>query len=255
MPVDLPAVKLPTLGRLEFCQEFAYRHRPGEHTCLIGPTGRGKSVLTGQVVPLLVRHATAAILAPKGRDPAFSSLGDATRSWPPKMPWTESLATFLGARGDHREDRPRVWRVEVPIRSSDDFVNLQAVYARVLGSALSRREGQRDGLVLVLDDSRFLSDQLRLSKLIVALMMIGRSKNVSVFNNFQAPRWVPRETIDQASYHLIWRNRDKDVGKRLAEISGDLDPKMIEAAIASLDYHACLWVDGRRDELFLVLPR
>lgn len=240
------------LTREEFLREVARRHRPGDHITLIGPTGRGKSVLTGQLVPLLVRHTDVAILAPKGRDPALAGLGHPTRTWPPRRSWWEGVAILGGLKEDRHRERPKIWRVEVPIRKVEDFTRLAALYGRILADALARPEQGRRATVIVLDDSRFLADQMKLSKLIVANMMIGRSKRTTMINNFQAPRWVPRECLDQASHVLIWRNRDSDVGKRLAEISGDIDPKAVEAAIRSLDYHDCLWVDGRTDEVHIV---
>ena len=255
----------PYLRRAEFLPEFAARWEPGQHVSLLGPTGRGKSTLMAQLLPLASSHEQAVIMAPKGRDPAFAALGRHTSRWPPKRP--------LGPLGifQNHDDKPRpeIWRLEIPpIKPSGGspqaqeeavaryFRTMRGLFASVLAGAMARPEQPKDSQVIILDDSRILSDpkQMNLGMLVTANMMIGRSKKVSVVNNIQAPRWVPRELLDQATHVLIWRNRDKDVVKRLAEISGEFEPKWIEEEIANLDYHEALWIDGAADEVYVVGP-
>lgn len=246
---------LERLDRDDAIAKLGRALKPGEHVTLLGPTGRGKSTVVGDLIPYL-DFDMVAILAPKGADPAYAEHGHSTRSWPPRRAWGETFRVMFGQMDDRQEDRPRVWRVETPIRKVSDFAALQGLYGQVLGSVLAKPESRPGkpgaSLAVVVDDTRFTCDQLRMSKLLTANLIIGRSKRASIISNLQAPRWAPRECLDQVSHCLIWRNRDRDVAKRLAEISGDLDPKLIEAAIGTLGFHDFLWIDGRRDRVFVV---
>jgi hypothetical protein len=238
------------LTRDEAVDELGRRLEPGQHVTLIGPTGKGKSTMMSQLLPNIV-HDTVVICCPKGADPAYAKLGHATMTWPPKQRWQEQLRGIAG--GPRDEQGPRVWRVELPMTKLEDFSRLASIYRAVLQGALARKERGRDSLLILLDDSRLISDsaQMGLASLVTANLMIGRSKRVSIVNNYQAPRWVPREGLDQCSHLLMWRNRDRDVARRLSEVA-DLDPRLILGVLRGLDDHEALWIDTRADELFIV---
>lgn len=260
-----PAVgrAIPTISRDEFLPAFGKGWRPGDHLSLLGPTGRGKSTMIGQIIPHARKFDVVAILSPKGADPAYADLGHPTAVWPPKRTRAETFAVMFGKRDDrHSGDGPKVWRVELPLpRKSRDpaalrphLARMRATYGAVLMEVMARRENPDTSLAIVVDDSRYICDpkMLGLGPVVVQDLIVGRSKKVSIVNNFQAPRWVPREGLDQITHALIWRNRDRDVVKRLGEISGDLDLKLIEAAINGLGYHDALWIDGRADRVVVV---
>jgi hypothetical protein len=246
------------MGRQEFLVELGGIWEPGDHLSALGPTGRGKSTLLGQLIPHAVKFDTAVILSPKGRDKAYGHLGHPTRDWPPKVPWDEKIRMLLGAPERHSEAKPKVWRVEVPIKRAEDIVNLRAAYTRVLNQVFTRRENERKSLMIVVDDSRYVCDPrgMQLGPHVVHGLIIGRSKKISMVNNFQRPGLgVPREGLDQVTHALISKNRDRDTAKRLTEISGAIDPKELEAAITSLDYYEVIWVNGRADEWRIIASK
>ena len=250
------SASLPRISRDDFLADLGEQLQPGDHVTLLGPTGRGKSTVMGDLIPHLTNFDTVAVLAPKGRDPAYAELGHPTEVWPPRRTRGETFRVMFGRTpARHEDDGAKVWRVEVPIRKTEDFLRLRGLYGSVLRSTLARKEGQRDRLLIVVDDTRFVSDPkaMGLAPLVTQNLILARSKNVSIINNVQAPRWVPRETLDQVSHVLVFRNRDRDVAKRLTEISGAIDPRTVEAAIAGLSYHDFLWVDGRNDRISYVV--
>ena len=240
------------LSRAQAVGELAERWRDGDHVTAIGPTGRGKSTLIGQLVPAC-RFDRVVILTPKGPDRAYRQLRVVTRRWPPRRPWRDQLAAISGGEDRHAR-RPQVWRIELPwVPGLPDLADHVAVYREVLRSALRRPQEPADTLAIVLDDSRVISDTayMGLGPLVVGNMMLARSKRVSVVNNYQAPRWVPREGLDQGTQIIMWKNRDRDVMRRLAEV-GDLDLDQIRAGLDGLEYHQALWIDGRTDDLFVI---
>lgn len=236
---------VPKLPRDRGVRALAKYWEPGEHLTMIGPTGRGKTFFLAQLMGA-ARHDRSVILCPKGADPALQSVGAATDRWPPKAPLVDRIRGVWN-------DEPDVttWRLEIPVKQLADFGAIAAVYRDVLASALARKEGSTDSVCIVLDDSRLISDQMGLQRLVVANLLIARSKRASLVNMYQSPKWVPREAMDQASHVLIWRNRDRDVVKRLGEI-GDFDPVEMRGLIQSLDFHELLWIDARRDRAFII---
>ena len=242
----------PRITREQATLELAKRWVPGDHLTLIGPTGRGKSTLLAGVLPH-VAHDRVVILCPKGADPVFSELGHPTKLWPPKRGWRDIASDLFAGVEDRHAARPVVWRVELDVKGMDDFARMAHVFARVLRSAMAREQNPPDSMAIVLDDSRIISDpkHMGLGQLVVGNMLIARSKRVSIVNNYQAPRWVPREGIDQATQIVMWQNRDRDVVKRLGEI-GNLDLDLIRSTMGDLDYHEALWIDGRTDELHII---
>lgn len=242
----------PRISRAQAVKSLGARWQPGDHMTLIGPTGRGKSTLMSQMLPH-AQHDSIIILSPKGADPTYSKLGLGVKQWPPKQDFWDRLSEVFAGVPDRHAARPVIWRVEVPIKSLQDFERVADAYRKVLQSMIERPQNPPDSIAVILDDSRMISDpkQLNLGSLVVGNLLVARSKRVSLVNNYQAPRWVPREGLDQGTQILMWRNRDRDVVRRLGEI-GDLDLDLIRSGLAGLDYYECLWIDGRSDEVFIV---
>ena len=249
---DEPPRVVPRITRDAAVAELGKRWVPGDHLTLIGPTGRGKSTLLRGLLPH-AQHDRIVILCPKGADPVFSDIGHPTRMWPPRRSWRDIAADLFAGVEDRHEQRPIVWRVELDIRGLGDLARAADVFSRVLSAGMARPQNPPDSLAIILDDSRIISDpqHMRLGPLVVGNMLIARSKRVSIVNNYQAPRWVPKEGIDQATQIVMWQNRDRDVVKRLGEI-GNLDLDLIRDTMSSLDYHEALWIDGRTDELHII---
>jgi hypothetical protein len=208
-----------------------------------------------QLIPL-VGFDRVVVCSPKGADPAYAKLGHPTGTWPPRRPWRDQLAALSGVGEDRHANRPQVWRIERPyVPGLAEYAKAGELYGAVLKAALKRGQAPPDSLAVLLDDSRVISDPQYMGHgpHVVANMLVGRAKRVSIVNNYQAPRWVPREGLDQATHVLMWKNRDRDVAKRLAEV-GDRDPAELAAAMEGLDYHGLLWINGRADELVVIGP-
>jgi hypothetical protein len=239
------------MSRAEFCQELGRLWQPGDHMAQIGPTGRGKSTTLGQLIPH-TNFDTAVLMCIKGKDPAYAHLGHPTRDWPPKMDWSEKLRILLGAP-DRQQARPKVWRIEVPIRKKADMEARRAVFRRVLDMVYTRSENEKKTVLLVVDDAKVVAKDRLMMDAIVDGFLIGRSKKVSLVTPFQRPGLgMPREAQDQPTHVLLGKNRDRDTAKRLTEISGAVDPAEIMAAMGGLKFYEFLWIDGRQDDWFTI---
>jgi hypothetical protein len=255
-PPTSAASGLPRLSRSAFRDALAEQWEPGDHMSLVGPTHRGKSVLFASILPAMRQFPTVAILCCKGRDPAYQKLGRSSKVWPPKQGRAEAFADLLGFPSQADDEKPRIWRVDqLPLRTGADWAKMRAVHGRVLSEATARPEGggKRGPLMIVVDDSRITCDarRLGLEAQVVSGLIIGRSKRVSMVNMFQAPRWVPREGLDQITHGLVWNNADHDTAKRLAEISGYERTDFL-AWLRGLSYYECLWFDVRAKTIAVV---
>lgn len=242
------ATRIGRLSRAEFVRQFATGHVVGDHVAMVGPTRHGKSVLTAQVLPAMMRHYSAVVLTPTGAEKAYAQLGRPTAVWPPRRDLTDMVAQLVG----REPERPAIWRVEMDIRKPEQFTSLAAVCSRVLHEVLARPVDHPRPLLVVVDDSRMVSQFLGLKQILTMDQMMAGKKNVTIWNNFQGPRWVPREGLDQVAHTLLWRNRDVDVGKRLAELTGDLDLRAIDRTLRGLSFYEALWIDGRHDTMAII---
>lgn len=252
---------LERLNRAAFTERIAAQWEPGDHLAMIGPTHRGKSTLLSTIIPA-TQFDTVALLCPKGKDPAYAKLGASTKSWPPRRSRLELAGELFGwpsAQHSSDEDKPRVWRLDVlPLTNKPaDWANMRKVFADVLGEATRRSNTPKSSLLVVLDDSRLICDprRLKLEAEVVTGLIIGRSKKVSIANMFQAPRYVPREGLDQITHGIIWPNEDRDVAMRLAEVSGYDRAEFMGWLRGLSNYHEALWFDVRARTIAVVESR
>lgn len=255
-PIAKP-MQFPRMNREQFLVELGRSWEVGDHLSAIGPTKRGKSTLLGDLLRQTSVFDTVIIMTPKGPDPAYRGMGHPTASWPPRRAFGEMFKILFTLIPDrHEEDGPKIWRVTIPIRKEEDWPRLAALFKKVLAEVPRRPENARNKWCIVVDESRYVCDPqiLNLATQVRNGLILGRSKNVSIVNSFQAPRWIPREALDQISHALVWRNRDRDVAKRLADVAG-IDPKEFLPVMANLAYHECIWVNGNTDTCAIVTAR
>jgi hypothetical protein len=194
------------------------------------PTGFGKSLLvTRGLMPLWRWVLTFDV---KGDDP--------------------ELRRAAGPKVEIYPDRWALWRArdgEIPgrFRMVPGGLGERARYrvnesiAHVWGATRSPKPIR---WTLYLDETRVLSDKLRMRSNLETLWIMGRSSGLTVIASTQAPRFVPTEYYDQPRWHFIGPFRDRRTLDRMAEIGGDTD--MIRDVIPDLE-----WSDRRRE--FLVL--
>lgn len=216
---------------------FWARQEPGQHVVCLGPTGRGKTTLVGK---LLAHPPTDGVLIPTiGRpDPALQHLGEPATEWPPRMPLRLLMYDNLPfiRRFEHRPKQPR------------DFQRIRINYSRLLHWMFAR-----PGWTIFLPDLQVVSDpkMMNLGKPIEQLLLTLRKEKSSVFMDAQAPRWIPSAANDQTSHVLIWKNRDRRVRQRLAEIAS-LDMDLFDYLMNEIARFDFVWIDSIMDEVYHV---
>lgn len=199
------------------------RWEQGEHVTLIGPTGLGKTTMIRALLP---KRRYVVFVATKPRDSTVDKLEAqgfrVTRRWSPQY------------------DRTVLWP---RLRDPADIATQRAEVAAMLDDAY--RQG---GWTVVLDELRYVTDFLKLSRPVQLLLLQGRSLGVSVVSGSQRPRYVPLEAYSQARHLFLWKTRDRQDLMRLGDFSGNVSPVEVGRALRLLpDRYACLYLgaDGK----------
>ena len=189
----------------------------GEHVTLIGPTGQGKTTLARAILP---RRTYSLVLASKPRDSLLHQFPDHTvvRSWAP------------------HERKVILWP---KMTEPEDVITQRDVFATALRDVY--RQG---GWSVYLDEARYVTDFLGLAKLVELLWLQGRSLGVSVVASTQRPRHLPLEAYSQASHVYMWRTRDLQDLKRLADMAGGPPVSEIRAAVSALPQYGVLYLSS-----------
>jgi hypothetical protein len=175
---------------------------------VIAPTGYGKSHLV--VKGLMARWSHVITLDVKGDDPVVAKgCGDLIHGFPTKKD------ILLAEMGEHN---PRyLFRV-----NSSSKAGMQREFYDVFNKAWSTggRRKKAGSWVLHIDEARITSDKLKMRDHLEWLWISGRSKGITMLASTQAPRFVPTEFYDQATWIAIGRQRDERTILRLKEIGG-----------------------------------
>jgi len=111
------------------------------------------------------------------------------------------------------------------------------------------------GWAVVVDETMWVVEQLRLERALNSVWFQGRTQGVSVIACAQRPARVPRLAFSSATYLFVWQTSDKQDLERLREISAGFPKDVIDESVTSLDStrHECLFIDTLRGALARVI--
>lgn len=212
---------------------------PGKHGALIATTGEGK---TTAAVGLLELRKWVLALDPKGEDDTLTASGyRRITGWPPPGEVREDIAN----------GRPARLIIGGQARSRDDLVKLRTAMADAVEGA--RGEG---GWTVYADEYQLLADvrMFALGHKIEELLITARTRGTSVLTSFQAPHWVPRAAVRQASFVAFWGTHDRGSIKSVAEAMGR-DWRELEGAVDELPQFYLLVIPKQiREPMILTNP-
>jgi len=204
----------------------------GNHVTIIGPTGSGKTVLARE---LLSRRQFVIVLGVKNVD---------VELYGPFQRQGYELVHRFDAEPPAEAQHKRV--LFVPRAKGYHGAELRQRKARAFRGVLNEVQDV-GGWCVYIDDTAYVSDQLRLQPELEELWMLGRSEGVSVMASSQEPVNIPVMAYGMAMHLFLFRNADRYRARRMAELTG-VNRDIAEQVILSLPDHEFLYInrsDGR----------
>lgn len=223
-------------SRQQFLERFGRDYAPGNHVTLIGPTQRGKTRISHEMLGQVASpELPAVILAgkPPGRDHLMDEAPDKlgmtlTEQWPP------TVGTRVRKRWQRAQDTPRDnGYVLRPHHSLDDLEgdeqNLHDQFDRALRTTYAGKQGT---VIVVVDETKLLYD-MKLQRRHEAILTRG-SPVVAAWSLLQRGRFVSYYAYDMPEHVLFFEDPDQANVRRYAEMVGGIDPSLLVDTMSSL---------------------
>jgi hypothetical protein len=205
-------------------RDFGKDHAPGKHHITkLGPTGRGKSTLSGQMLGEVASpDYQAVVLHGKifGRDKVILKMADErnlriVHTWPPPPPFRHPVT--------HRAKNINGW-ILIPLEHpqptvAEENIILQREFRKAIHDNYTRT-GKSPRITHV-DESHQAQETLKLREDLEGPLMRGAPDN-SEWNNLQRGRYVSYHCYSAPEDIIIFYDPDESNQKRYAEI-GDVN--------------------------------
>lgn len=225
---------VPVIPRKEFVQEFGDNYQSGQHLTALGPSGRGKTRLVGQLIIVCAtpqHQATVLHGKIKGRDKTIESLSQAADmpivdKWPPSA---------YSRRIRHRNVRGHIL---LPLSKPGETAQQEnELIAREYKKAIRENyhTSHKKPRITVVNEAHQTHNDLKLKGDCEAPLMRGRPDN-AVWSEVQRCRYVSYMVYDQAEHVFIFYDPDEDNQRRYSEIGG-VDPQYVRELASQLKTH------------------
>lgn len=220
-------VNADVIPRKSFVRQFGQDYHSGQHVTFLGPSGRGKTRLMGQLLISVSRYHPEIELRVlhgkiKGRDKTIEQLSRSGKlpiisNWPPST---------YSQRIRHRDRRGYILRPLVhPMGSPKDENEVLAnEYRRAIHSGYHAKA--KAPVILVADEAHQTHNDLGLRKDCEGPLMRGRPV-CAMWSLVQRGRYVSYMVYDQAEHVFIFYDPDITNQQRYSEIGG-VDPKLLQ---------------------------
>lgn len=228
--VERPPTELPRVTWDAHRAYMADTWKAGEHVSVIGQTGGGKTFLVVHGLLPLLENEMLITFDVKGDDPELNSV---------QYRRIDTLPAPIKQKFLHG-DKPRArWYKYMATNQEDTRAMLDACY-------------RRGSMTLHFNEIRAITDKrpgLGLLNNVDALWLRGRSRELTIIAETQAPRFVPSSFYEQARHLYIGSLLDRRAQQRLEEIGGNSDE--IEDVVSELKLYEYLYIgplteDGKR---------
>jgi energy-coupling factor transporter ATP-binding protein EcfA2 len=254
---------VPIISRKEFLRDFSENYRPGQHVTLLGPTGRGKTKMIGQMVIAVQRRYpglfTVFILHGKikGRDDTIVRLGEAGQF----QMITEGKPTLWHRLRHRHMEKYRNGYIVRPLEKPSTTEEENKLLRQEFGRSIHKgyHANRKHPVILIVDEAHQTQVDLKLKSACEGPLMRGRPV-CGEWNNIQRGRFVSQYAYDQAEDVLIFYDPVADNQERYAEIGG-VDPKQLKYLSKNLKtftapdgstYSQTIWFHRSGDKLAIV---
>jgi hypothetical protein len=228
--------------RKQFVAQFGDDYQSGQHVTLLGPSGRGKTRLVGQLLYVCATPDHQATLLHgkiKGRDKTIERLSAGNQ-----MPIiTTGLPSPYESRIRYRNRHGWVVRPLTKAGESTDEENelLRREFAKSI-RANYHTSGKRPRITVV-NEAHQAHQDLGLRRACEGPLMRGRPDN-AMWSEVQRGRYVSYMVYDQAEHVFVFYDPDESNQKRYSEIGGGADPQQIKELVDGLKGQTRTVADG-----------
>lgn len=243
-----PVTSIPQVPWETLRNDLVANWKPGQCITVVGPRGSGKTHLS---LELLDISPHVMVLATKRQDPLLADLR--SHGYYVTGDLREVLWTHDPERG---RGVPVHKKVVYWPQFPDDVTEAQRITMQ--SQAMSEALGWVDktgGWTVLIDETMWMSETLRLEKQIKSAYFQGRTQGVSIIALAQRPTNVPRLAFSSADYLFLSKTGDKRDIDNLREISSAIPKETIIQALSELDKprHEFLFIDANNDRLAKVI--
>lgn len=213
---------VPVISRQQFLDMFAREYQPGQHVTFLGPSGRGKTRMAGQMLIAVQRRhpdIQAYVLHGKikGRDQTIEKLAKAG-----KLQIIHTGRPGIIHRIKHKQDRYRNGYIVRPLEKPGDDIRqendmLRDEYKKTIHKTY--HAGAKHPVIVIVDEAHQTHNDLKLKTECEGPLMRGRPV-CGMWSLVQRGRFVSYMCYDQAEWVLIFKDKDEANQERYSEIGG-----------------------------------
>jgi hypothetical protein len=212
-------IEIDVISRSDFRDEWSHDYSPGQHTTMLGPTQRGKTRLSHELLEVTVSpEHKCVILAgkPPGRDKTIESAAKrlnlrTVSEWPPEYSFRD------------RKRNGYVLRPHQTLRNIDkDNENIKVQFR----GAILDNYASKKPVITVVDEAHLVHNDLKLKKEAEAPLMRGAPVN-AMWSIIQRGAWVSYHCYCEPEHLFVFYDPDVSNRRRYREIGG-VDPYLID---------------------------
>jgi hypothetical protein len=231
---------IEVVPRKEFVRDFGREYSSGQHVTKLGPTQRGKSTLTAQLLMVCATPDRKALVLHgkiKNRDPVILRMSDQLNM---RIVTTYPPSKRIG-------DRNRRGYILLPLVKPTSSVDEEnALLAHEFRKGIHHNyQNTKTDTITVVDESHQAQETLKLKKDLEGTLMRG-APQAAEWNNIQRGRYVSYHCYDAPEHIFVFYDPDISNQKRYADIGG-VDPQYIQNVTAGLRTHT-IKTNGGRDK-------